>query len=324
MPTTTGTPHKRKRRFERTTDPVPLQLVPRDIEILKAVATHRFLNSRQVQALIPGSADKILRRLDTLFHAGYLDRPRAQLDFFATGGGSKVMVYALADHGARLLNAELGGAFPEVNWGHKNQSAGRPFIEHTIAIADTHVALHVATRKRPDIERVAATALIAEFPQPPASLDRAFLQRVQVRHNDEVETIAVNPDLAFGLRSAAIGRRVYLVECDRGTMPVARSTLKISSLMRKFKAYIAAYNARLHVRQFGWQSYRVLMIVNSPERAENASLELQRITTARNLRQLFYFAESPVLATCDILTHTWIDGNGQPQTLMEGASRLVR
>jgi hypothetical protein len=48
------------------------------------------------------SLDRTNDRLSRLFHAGYIDRPRAQLDRFPSAGSSH-FVYALADRGARLL-----------------------------------------------------------------------------------------------------------------------------------------------------------------------------------------------------------------------------
>ena len=308
-------PAKRKRRYERTTGRVPLQVTDRDAAIILAVGRHRFLNSRHVQALVLSSEDKILRRLEGLYHAGYLDRPRAQLDAY-TRTGSKPMVYALANKGAALLNERFATTIPDVDWFHKNQSVGRPFVEHTLAIADAHIALTVSTRARPEIELIDAAALIAAFPTPPVSADRAFLWKTVVRRNDLLEPVSVNADYAFALRSPTISRRCYLVEADRGTMPVVRANLKRTSLARKFEGYIAGYAAQLHERQFGWKAFRVLLITNSSERAENARAALCNLTRATNIRALFYFTHTDALAAGDVLALEWIDGNGQPQTLI--------
>lgn len=316
MPTdTTQAPVPRKRRYERSDNHVPFQLTDRDAAIVLAVGRNRFLTSRHIQALTTGSGDKILRRLEGLYHAGFLDRPRAQLDAY-TRTGSKPMVYALANKGAALLNERFATQFPEVDWFHKNQSVGRPFVEHTLAIADAHIALTVSTRARPDIELIAAEALIAAFPKPPVSADRAFLWKTTVRRNDLVEPVSVNPDYVFALKSSTISRRCYLVEVDRGTMPVVRANLKRTSLARKFEGYIAGTAAKLHERQFGWKAFRILLITNSPERAEHARAALCDLTKATNIRALFYFAHGQALHAGDILAHNWIDGNGQPQTLI--------
>jgi hypothetical protein len=50
--------------------------------------------------------------------------------------------------------------------------------------------------------------------------------------------IGIEPDSAFSLGFPAAGRRAYfLVEIDRGTMPVERSDITQSSMLRKFLAY---------------------------------------------------------------------------------------
>src|SRR5476649_1300693 len=91
-------------RFRRVPEAPTMRLTPRDLEILRHVARHRFLNSAQIAALTGGSAQQLLRRLQRLFHSGYLDRPRAQLSYFTTDG-SRPMVYGLARAGARALAA---------------------------------------------------------------------------------------------------------------------------------------------------------------------------------------------------------------------------
>ena len=215
-----------------------------------------------------------------------------------------------------MLNERYGAAFPDAAWQHKNRSVGRPFIEHAIAIADTHSALTVSCRVRSEVELIDAKTLIAAFPKPPISPDRAFIWKTEVRRNDAIEQVSVNPDYAFALRSPTISRRCYLVENDRGSMPVERATFKRTSIVCKYAGYIEGYNAKLYERQFGWKAFRILFITNTPERAEHMRQALCNHTRAPNIRQLFYFAHADALANTDILSHAWIDGNGQRQTLI--------
>jgi len=63
-------------RFKRSPAVNPIRLTERDQDILRHVRRHRFLLSDHIQALVPGSRQQILRRLQRLFHHGYLDRPR--------------------------------------------------------------------------------------------------------------------------------------------------------------------------------------------------------------------------------------------------------
>jgi DNA-binding IclR family transcriptional regulator len=79
-------------------------LTPRDLEILRAVHRHRLLRSTHLVALLGGSRQTTLRRLQLLFHHGYLDRLPIQLDWYARG--SEPLVYALGKRGAEVLEIE--------------------------------------------------------------------------------------------------------------------------------------------------------------------------------------------------------------------------
>ncbi len=144
MPTVTAPIEttRRKRRFVRD-EPERFQLTERDIALVRHVADHRFLRSTHLSKLCQASHAKVCRRLTHLFHAGYLDRPRAQFDHYREGGGSAPMVYALGNRGAQLL-IERGVDVADVDWARKNNLAGRQFILHALAVADVRVALHRA------------------------------------------------------------------------------------------------------------------------------------------------------------------------------------
>src|SRR3954449_12078951 len=104
----------RRPRFERA--PIrPMVLTPRDLLILRAVHRHRLLRSTQLIALSEGSRQTTLRRLQLLFHHGYLDRPPMQLDWYARG--SEPLVYALGNRGAEVVLEAEGAARPRgVRW----------------------------------------------------------------------------------------------------------------------------------------------------------------------------------------------------------------
>src|SRR5260370_19690435 len=100
----------RRPRFRRASEPPPFRLTDPDVEIVRHIARHRFLRSTHIAALVGRSLDRTNDRLERLFHAGYIDRPRAQLDRFPTSG-SAPLFYALSARGARLLRARDGIAF---------------------------------------------------------------------------------------------------------------------------------------------------------------------------------------------------------------------
>src|ERR1041384_3682580 len=109
----------RRPRFQRSNDAPPIHLTDRDVEIIRHVHKHRFLRSTHIRKLVGGTSDTVLRRLQLLFHHGYLDRPRAQIDYYRRG--SQAMVYGLGDKGAREMQQTGKIESGKVNWTIKNR-----------------------------------------------------------------------------------------------------------------------------------------------------------------------------------------------------------
>ena len=140
MDVATITEPARRPRFRRASQPPAFRLTDDDVAIVRHLARHRFLRSTHIAALVGRSLDRTNDRLSRLFHAGYIDRPRAQLDYYPTAGSAPI-AYARADRGARLLIERDGIDFANVQWSRKNREAGRPFIEHQLEIVDFYIAL---------------------------------------------------------------------------------------------------------------------------------------------------------------------------------------
>jgi hypothetical protein len=74
-PVTDGTTTRRP-RFRRAKPPA-FRLTDGDLAIIRLVAQHRFLRSTHIAELLGRSLDRTNDRLCRLFHAGYIDRPKA-------------------------------------------------------------------------------------------------------------------------------------------------------------------------------------------------------------------------------------------------------
>ena len=275
-----------------------------------------FLRSTHLAALVGRSLDRANDRLHRLFHAGYIDRPRAQLDYYPNRG-SAPMVYALADRGARLLVERQSADFSNVEWSRKNREAGRPFIEHQLEVMDFYVALQIATRDRADVQLIHADELVASFPDQSFSATNPFALRVRVSHQGAVHDIGLVPDLVFGLRFPDGSRRCFMVEIDRGTMPVARSDIRQTSFERKMRTYLTAHAARQHERHFGWKTFRTLTVTTDHHRRQSMMDVLRHIRIPRSLgASLFFFTTRDELVTSNPLAHAWNDGNGRDTRLI--------
>jgi hypothetical protein len=288
----------RRPRFRRD-DPPPIRLTGDDIAIIRHVAEHRFLRSTHVIALLDRPAKKILERLAALYHNAYLDRPRAQLDYYATAG-SAPYVYALGNKGAALLTERYGTATANVDWTDKNRTAGRVFIEHTLMIADFMVALECAVRRRSDLELIHPVAILAGSPSQTRRAQNPWKLSATINHpGGSAYEIGIIPDKVFGLDFTQARKRSYFfLEADRATMPVARSNPKQTSFNQKIFAYLAGGGSRnTHGTHFGVGNFRVLTITTSPQRMETMVAAQKTATKGDGSRQLL-FADYAKLRSC--------------------------
>ena len=311
-------PQKKPRapRFRRAVEPPAFRLTDDDAAMVRLLARHRFLRSTHIAALVGRSVDRTNDRLSKLFHAGYLDRPRAQLDYYLTAG-SAPFVYALADRGARLLIERDGANFSNVEWSRKNREAGRPFIEHQIEIMDFYVALQLAAGRTNDLRLIHPDEMVATFPDQSFSARNPFALSIQLQHRGGVHEVGLVPDLVFGLRFGDGSRRCFMVEVDRGTMPVTRSDIRQTSFERKMRSYLTAHATRQHERHFGWKTFRVLTVTTDEARLRSMREALRRLHVPHSQgASLFFFAARPDLLGTDLLANGWSDGNGRPVRLV--------
>src|SRR3954453_17033787 len=305
----------RRPRFRRAAAPPPFRLTEDDVEIVRVVARHRLIRSTHIAALVGRSLDRTNDRLLRLFHAGYIDRPRAQLDYYPTFG-SAPMIYALADRGARLLREWDGIELRNPEWSRKNREATRPFIEHQIGIIDFEVGVQRAVRERGGVTLISAEDIIADAPRPLPTMNPFSLHAKLSDHGVMRET-AIIPDIVFGLELADGIRRNFMVEIDRGTMPVRRSDPEQTSIDRKMRVYLAAHALKQHREQFGWANFRVLIVTTDQHRIGSMIDAMYRLRVSRGIGSaLFLFNTFDALRTADPLACDWLDGNRQTVTLI--------
>jgi hypothetical protein len=291
-------------RFKRVTA-MPLQLTDRDREIIREVYRHRFLRSSHIIALVDGSRQQIVRRLQLLYHHGYLERPRAQLRYYERGA-SREIAYGLGNKGGELLRRECGFLIDSVSWTEKNHYIGRVYLDHALLVSDVMVAIELACRRHG----------IRLFHQDELGLRLKrgrFQWQVKLRNGPRLGVI---PDRVFALEYPVNrGQRIhYFLEADRGTMPVFRNNLLQTSFQRKLLAYHATWKQNLHCTRLGIDRFRVLTVTTIPKRVQSL------VSTASQLESghgLFLFADRSILSG-DILTNLWQTGRlGESAKLLE-------
>lgn len=239
-------PITKLKQFKRSPAPPKKRVVvqARDMEIFKNLADYRFLDARQIELLHPGRGGPRYnqRRLQYLFHHGYIDRPPSQLSYYRTRGH---LIYALGRKGADAIYSgepELRG---RIDWQKKNAEVKFPFLDHAMMISDFRAALTLALKDHP-------RAKISSWRQGEDLRDRVRLKDGKV---------AIVPDAFFTLEEGDDLMHFFL-EADRSTMTLDR-------FLRKLQAYWQWWREGGHEKKFDIKSFRVLTITISPERKEN-------------------------------------------------------
>jgi hypothetical protein len=132
-----------------------------------------------------------------------------------------------------------------------------------------------------------------------------------------VHEIGLVPDLVFGLQFADGSRHSFMVEIDRGTMPIARSDFLQTSFERKMRAYLTAHAGKQHEKHFGWKTFRVLTVTTDQHRMQSMMEALRKLRVPHSPgAPLFFFTTRDELRAADPLTLEWSDGNGHAVRLI--------
>jgi len=238
------------------------------------------------------------RRLQWLFHHGYLERPRAQLQYYEHSG-SQTIAYGLGNKSGSLLQLN------RASWGEKNRAIGRMYLAHALLVSDVMVSLELACR-----QHVIRLLHEDELNLP---VESPLHWRVKIRDGTRLGVI---PDHVFALeytdQNGQVQRVFYFLEADRGTMPVVREKLAQTSFYRKLLAYEATWTSKVHQRHLGIPRFRVLTVTTSAARVKSLLDACSRLQRGHGL---FLFADESVLQK-DLLTAVWQCGKANAMTTL--------
>ncbi|MDA2934787.1 replication-relaxation family protein [Acidobacteria bacterium AH-259-D05] len=244
-------------------------LTKRDLDILQIVESYRVANSTHILALTEGSNQGILRRLQKLFHKGYLDRLRPQR---IEGGGSVNMTYAITNKGFRVLQKEgLIQEATQTDWNTKNRSLRDVSINHRLLITHIRAVIETACRGRDGLQLLFWRE------------GREIYDAIEVALEGSYRRVPVAPDAFFGIQDAK-GRMYFFLEADRGTMTLKRFTLKL-------KGYAAYWHEKKHEDKFGIRYFRVLTVTTSAVRKANLISSAENTEDVKALGRMFLFTE---------------------------------
>lgn len=253
---------RRLPRFRRERDAVQsFEITPRDKEIIRQVARFRFLRSSHIIRLVEGARAQLLRRLQVLYHHGYLERPRCQIDYFHRVG-SRPMAYCLGSRGASLLRREFDTPFSGMVWSKDGKEVGRYFLDHALMVSEVLIGLELACRSDGCVRFIPQDELTSENRKP-----------IQWSATLQGRRVGLIPDAVFALdfrdTPDADSRVLCCLEADRGTMPVTRKSTHLSSISRKLESYAQLWKRHAFVKRFGTKRLHILTVTTGVDRAEN-------------------------------------------------------
>jgi len=321
---------QRRSRYERVPPASPFQITERDLKIVRAVYQYRFLTSEQIAALDGGSKQGVSRRLNLLFHSGWLDRPRSQLLMpdRLTARCNHAMIYALGRMGARYLAVELDLPLATVNWTAKNNELKSGFfLEHTIMVAQFMIMVELACKKVEGVEFISQEEIINGRVGPILAKDKELGFQVDIFQRQgqrKPYKLAVVPDGAFGLRFAGRvkgqNEAFFFMEADRATMPIRRAQLFRSSFYKKMVGYYHGWQAGVFGKTFNFRNARVLTVTSSQERIANMIKAGQDIDIRKIGLGMFLFASQDILSLTrpeDVFGLIWLTGKGEKVRIID-------
>jgi len=289
--------------FEQGTPKASFSLQKRDIEIIKAVYDHRFLDSGHLRALFQDTVNPpvvhgnhtgqvITKRLSKLYHHGFLDRPKEQIVFRVLGRGSRNLIYALGTRGAEALadyygmdfgkvKWQIGGKEGEsrifdIDWEKKNSQVKSRHILHTLMISNFRITLELALKRHPEIKLL--------FFKPREELKTEYLR--VTTPTGKLRGVRILPDGFFGLKftpKPPPNKTYFFLEADRSTMSNA------TFYNKKVLGYYKYYQDKIQTQRYGIKGFRVLIITKTSQREENLRGKTKDFKPALKDRTLYWF-----------------------------------
>lgn len=283
----------------------PIQLQPRDLDMLHTLAVARLLTATELEwlhfptwrtrykrYLIQLRTDStvhyrvvphLYQRLKALVIAGYLQRITRTTGYARTIYTRMPNIYLLTQAGADLL-ASTRDLDPATLWTEDVRRRSIQNLEHSLAIAQVYAALRctVAHVGNATLTEWQGDHLLA----PPQAYDRLFVRGYR-------DPLPVQPDGTCVLILDGQPTRVF-VELDRGTRPLTTWTSKIA-------AYHTYQQSPQLQARYGTDRFMLLIIAPTPARLTRIAEEI--ITCTRTPDPAYWLTTTDRVHPGTIRTH---------------------
>lgn len=298
-----------------------MRLTLRDMELLQALHTGRYLTTLQIEKLFwrggtIGRTKACQQRLRLLHEHGLVRRIALPI---RRGDRPKPYVYALDRKGAEVLVSELGVEPGEIDWKAKTQEEHYPFLEHLLTTTDFRIMLTHACEQ---------TGI--------AFKEWADEKELKSSNNVEYVTLqgpqggsvraALVPDAYFVLaREGKLG--LFFLEVDLKTVTVAPSKWERRGWMRKIRTYDAYLKSESYRARYGDRRIRVVTITAGDIRLKNLKKATEEVYReiresggdASALNRYWFTVIPEEMEPAQILTAPvwYVAGSETPRALLE-------
>lgn len=221
-----------------------VKLGGRDIQVLSLLYRYRILSSKNItDHLKPKSTKRFTERLGQLYHdTGLIDRPVEQWNLAKAQYAA--IVYSLSAKGKHLLDTEYQLPLKAVVYPANNVGGERQQFQHTLQISQSIHNAELDTIREPQQRFVPLDEIRNRQLSRGKQFNPEFPVTIPIsQHNPHsVCRTTVRPDGLYGIEYTETDKKLYrffAVEIER-TSPKRRSSLKLSSTLKKKLAYEAA------------------------------------------------------------------------------------
>ncbi len=243
----------------------PLRVTSRDLRLLEALSSFRFMSIPQAAILFfpsPGAAEARLRTLDRAGLVYRIFMPVRPAD------RAHVTVFGLARRGAELLRPHHNGERPPHLLKRELKSGLQ--LEHTLKRNDVRLTLDRLGQLHPKFT-------LLDWTQDPGEVHGEAL----LKSGRTIRRVPCVPDGVAILRLGA-ECQVLAVEVDRGTVPIDRMHLR-------YRAYWQRWRDGTVGHRYGHVPFRVLTITTTKARLEALRKAALTAPNGKQGTRLFWF-----------------------------------
>lgn len=275
-----------------------MRLTLRDLEILQAIGTARYMTAPQIEALFwrdangatYGKRKACQRRLRMFTHHQLVRRIEQPVK---RAEGTKPYIYALGQVGAEILMQEVGMDPAVADWKPRSREENYPFLQHLLDTTELRIRLTLACEAH-------KVTLVSWTDEREIKSQEAYDSVSLAGPMGGTQKVAVIPDASFVIRMGDKQAR-YVLENDRGTVTIAPSLWNRRGWTQKIKAYMEYYQSGLYEKRYHTASMLVLTVTTSQARLE----QMMRATEeaggdSRFLFTTFTNAQADTLLTGEI------------------------